>query len=181
MKKLIFLFAAATLALTSCEGPMGPPGPQGMPGQNGQDGQDGRDGQNGQNGRDGEGTNWFKTNPITIRTRDWQLDGNAGDLNSYYYCKVRVPQLTQHIYNTGSVVAYIENLDGKKNGMPFVYHRGDVGKNGEDILWTETYDFDFYVEDSTGGWVTFYLTYSDFNTQVNPEEDKTFYIVAFWQ
>ncbi len=171
------------MMLAACEGPegpMGPAGPQGAPGQNGQNGADGRDGDDGRNGLDGSGTHWFKTDPITIRPRDWSVDGGVGNLNSFYYYKVRVPELTRHIYENGSVIAYVENLEGKKNGMPFVFHRGTVLDNGQEYTWTETYDFDFSA-DSWTGWITFYLTYSDFNTNIDPDEDKTFYVVAFWE
>ena len=160
--------------LTACEGPegpMGPAGPQGIPGQNGRNGQDGKD------GRDGSGTKWFSI-PITVQSSEWGLtNGNAEDLNSYWFAAKPLPELTKHIYDNGSVIAYIENIDGIKNGMPFVWHKGEV-QNGKLFLWTETYDYDFTVG-STGGEIGFYVTYSDFSTNIRPET-KTFHVVLLW-
>jgi hypothetical protein len=175
MKKLLFILAS-TLILAACEGPMGPPGPQGLPGAPGQNGQDGRDGQNGYNGKDGEGTNWTRRK-ITINPDSWTvMNGNPGDLNTFFFASVPWNELTQYIYDNGSVVAYIENYDGVKNGMPFVLHRGEKDDNGNDILWTETYDFDF-----SPGELGFYLTYSDFSTRIRPDKPVDFYIIMFWQ
>ena len=176
MKKIIILFAAATLALSSCEGPMGPPGPPGVPGQNGQDGQDGRDGRDGQRGEDGAGLHWFKSNPIVINSNQWELtNGAPGELNSFYSVRVRSTWLTREIFDNATIVAYVENGEGKKHAMPFVWHRGDFDDNGNKIEWTETFEFEFEQE-----WMTFYIRYSDFATEVRPGTE-TFHVIALWE
>lgn len=152
MKKLLFLFLS--LLLISCEGdigPAGPMGPQGEPGQN---------------------TDWC-VKSFTIDRSEWRLAGNPGALNSYFYVDKNIKELTKFVFNEGSVIAYFESNTGIKNGMPYVLHKGDKDSKGE-FLWTQTYDFDFYV-----GGVRFYLTYSDFNTQITPDTE-TFHIVLMW-
>ncbi len=157
MKKLLYILTTAALFI-ACEGPQGPVGPKG---------QDGKD------GKDGESANWYSTS-ITVHQNEWILNGNPGDLNSYFYAYKPLSQLTDYIYERGSVIAYIETEEGIKNGMPFVLHLGE--QSGEyDFLWTQTYDFDF-----TSGEVGFYVTYSDFSTSIRPSTE-TFHIVMFWK
>lgn len=171
------MFIAATaLILAACEGPMGPigpMGPQGAPGQNGYNGQDGRDGRD---GHDGEGTKWFRQK-FTVYPEEWGVDNGApGQLNTFFFALKELPELTREVYDNGSVIAYIENAEGIKNGMPFVWPRGEVTDGGKnDYLWTEIYDFDFAV-----GEVGFYLRYSDFETGVRPLDPITFYVVLIW-
>lgn len=100
------------------------------------------------------------------------MEGRPGDLNTYFVAYKRFDQLTPEVYDHGSVIAYIETDDGVKNGMPFVLHKGMPEGNDGAYLWTETYDFDFTV-----GEVGFYLTYSDFSTDIIPEFPQTFHIV----
>lgn len=160
--------------LAACEGPMGPVGPMGPPGVPGQNGQNGQDGDDGRDGEDGEGTKAY-TQEFTILPHHWQLVGNPNELNSFFVATKQFDRLTQDVYESGSVIAYVENHDGVKNGMPFVWHKGGLNDWNEEILWTETYDFDFTV-----GEVRFYLTYSDFSTDITPDEIKTFHIVLLW-
>ncbi len=173
MKKLLLLVLVA-VTFIACEGPTGPMGPSGHDGQNGMNGQDGKDGQNGLDGKDGEnGTNWYVTS-FTIQPNEWELVGKAGDLNSYFFVDKPLSNLSEFIYKEGAVIGYIENVSGVKNGLPYVLHRGGEDDKGE-FLWTETADFDFYP-----GGVGFYLTYSDFNTQLRPDKAKIFHIVLMW-
>lgn len=169
MKKFMFLFVAAiSLLLVSCEGPEGPMGPRGY------DGYDGLDGKDGIDGKDGYGTNWYVAK-FTVKESDWLLSGNSGDLNSFFYADKPLKELDEFVFNSGTIVAYIETAKGVKNGLPYVLHLGGSDDKGE-FLWTQTYDFDFWQ-----GGVRFYLTYSDFNTQVGPEKgDQTFHVVLMW-
>ena len=146
----------------ACEGPEGPMGPQGLPGQNGQNGRD---------GRDGEGTNWLSI-PITVTADEWVLKGGPGDLNSYFVAYKPLKELSKYIYDKGSVIAYIET-DRAKHGMPFVLHMG-AAENGQEFLWTQTYDFDFMP-----GEIGFYVSYSDFETSIKPAAE-TFHVVILW-
>ncbi len=154
MKKTLFFAIFATILLTACEGPIGPMGPAGY------------------NGKDGESTNWYTTS-FTINKDEWKLKGAPGDLNSYFCVYKPLNMLNDYVYRYGTVIAYIETDKGVKNGMPFVLHLGEVS-NGKEFLWTQTYDFDFTV-----GEIGFYITYSDFNTQIRPGTE-IFHIALMW-
>lgn len=156
MKKVLFILLVS-ITFLACEGPEGPMGPQGIPGAHGED---------------GYGTQWF-TKTIKVKASEWQLLGDVGELNSYFYVDKNIPELTDYIYHKGTVLAYIESEKGIKNGLPFVSHRGGADSQGE-FLWTQTYDFDFQ-----SGKMSFYFTYSDFSTWIDPE-DTTFHIVFMW-
>ncbi|MDR2969046.1 MAG: membrane lipoprotein lipid attachment site-containing protein [Tannerellaceae bacterium] len=158
MKRILVVFLAM-IALSACEGPMGPAG------RDGRDGTDGRDGQ--------DGTKWY-TASFTVNKSDWKLSGRAGDLNTYFYADKSIPELTDFVFDEGLVVGYIQTGTDVRNGMPFVLHQGEA-VDGAEFLWTETYDFDY-----SPGMLRFYLTYSDFNTQVLPESE-TFHIVLMWE
>ncbi|NDV81698.1 hypothetical protein D0T87_06830 [Bacteroides sp. 51] len=166
--KRVFLLLALAISFMACEGPVGPMGPSGMDGMNGRDGMDGKD------GKDGIGTNWL-TKTFTIQPHEWELVGTPGELNSFFLVDRKLPELTKDIFKERAVIAYIKTDDGYKNGMPYVLHKGGTGDNGKEFIWTQTYDFDY-----SEGWVGFYLTYSDFNTQLKPEDPTTFYIVLMW-
>ncbi|WP_165022556.1 hypothetical protein [Dysgonomonas sp. ZJ279] len=168
MKKLlILLFTVLTFA--ACEGPEGP---MGMTGLTGQQGEQGPQGVQGEPGEPGYGTSWYVTS-FTIQSSEWQLMGAPGELNSYYYLDKSLPELNNFVFNQGTVVAYIETEKDIKNGLPYVLHKGGSDNQGE-FLWTQTFDFDFYPKG-----VRFYLTYSDFNTQI-PPDTETFHIVLMW-
>ncbi len=155
--KRIFFILLATITLIACEGPMGPQGPMGP---------------SGPEGEPGYGANWYTTS-FTIHKSDWMLAGNAGDLNTYFFADIDIPQLSNDIYRDGTVIGYIETYKNVKNGLPFVLHMGDE-QGGIEFLWTQTYDFDF-----SPGSIRFYITYSDFNTQISPDTE-TFHIVLMW-
>lgn len=174
MKKGLFLLTTI-LFLIACEGPMGPQGPigpQGPQGKQGAQGEQGAQGPQGPQGEDGYGSNWYVTS-ITVNENEWKLKGTAGDLNSYFYVYKPLSQLTQYVYDNGSVIAYIDMGEGVKNGMPYVLHLGEA-VDAKEFLWTQTYDFDFYE-----GGIGFYVTYSDFNTQFRPGTEK-FHVVLMW-
>lgn len=158
MKK-VFLLLVLAVSFMACEGPMGPAGMDGM---------DGRD------GKDGQGTSWFSKS-FTIQPHEWKLKGKPGELNSYFFVEKEIPELTLEIYRKKAVLAYIQTDTGIKNGMPYVLHQGDTYDNGKEFIWTQTYDFDY-----SEGWVGFYLTYSDFSTEIRPDRAETFHIVLMW-
>ena len=167
MKKALLLLVLA-VSFMACEGPMGPMGPAGPSGQNG------KDGQNGQDGEDGYGANWFAKTFI-IQPNEWERVGQPNELNSYFVVDKKLPELTQDIFREKAVIAYIQTANGVKNGMPYVLHKGGTNDEGKEIIWTQTYDFDY-----SEGWVGFYLTYSDFSTQIVPEEPVTFHVILMW-
>lgn len=156
MKKVLSVLLVAML-FVACEGPEGPMGAQGPVGPKGEP---------------GEGTNWYITS-FTINENEWELVGEPNELNSYYVVDKPLKELTKRIYESGTVVAYIETVKGMKNGLPYVLHLGVEGNLGE-LLWTQTYDFDFYP-----GGVGFHVTYSDFETNIRPGTE-TFHVVVMW-
>lgn len=162
MKKIIFLAIATITAIVfiSCEGDDGPMGPAGP---------------TGPKGEPGYGTEW-SIKEFTVAENEWILSGKPGDLNSFFYADKSFSDLTDYVFKEGSILAYIETAKGIKNGLPYVLHLGQEGENNKEFLWTQTYDFDFWV-----GGVRFYLTYSDFNTDLGPEkESKKFHVVLMY-
>ncbi len=139
MKKgiLLIILAAGTL-LTSCEGPQGPMGPMGPQGVQGPQGPNGN-----------SFANW-KIVDCTVRDLDWQV---APD---YYFCEVRINDLTPTVVDFGTVLAYrylsASIDDPTQQILPYTRHQSD-GVN----LWTETIDYEF-----TDNLITFYVTNSDF-------------------
>jgi len=156
MKKITFVLLAVVMFI-ACEGPEGPMGPQGP---------------QGQVGEPGYGVSWYTTS-FTINESDWLLSGRAGDLNTYFYADRNISQLTDVVFDEGTVVGYIQTSKDVKNGLPFVLHMGEES-GGDEFLWTQTYDFDY-----SPGMVRFYITYSDFNTQISPGAE-TFHIILMW-
>ena len=146
MKKITLILLSA-ITFIACEGPMGP------------------------EGEPGYGTNWYTTS-LTINSSDWSLSGAPGDLNTYFFADMDIPQLSDFIYREGTVIGYIQTAGSVKNGLPYVLHFGEEG--GKEFLWTQTYDFDF-----SPGMIRFYITYSDFNTQISPGTE-TFHIILMW-
>lgn len=159
MKKIL-LFLVVAITMASCEGKMGPMGPEGP------------QGEIGEKGDPGEGSQWH-TETFTIKAEDWILKGQQGELNSFYYADVKIPTLTDRIFDEGTVIGYISTAENVKNGLPFVIHAGDQ-VDGKTQLWTQTYDFDFEP-----GWIRFYATFSDFQTQITPR-GETFHIILMW-
>lgn len=157
MKKLLFGMAAVSTAVViallfvACEGPRGPMGPP---------------------GHDGDGNGWYSTS-FTVTENQWELVGAPDELNSYYVAYKAIPQLDNYVFNMGTVIVYID-VEGAKNSMPYVWHRGMNDGSG-DYLWTETYDFDFMP-----GEMGFYCTFSDFYTGRNRPGLATFYVTLLW-
>lgn len=178
MKKLLLLFSII-FTLSACEGdtgPMGPTGPQGGEGQQGQKGDQGDKGDKGDKGDPGDGGVGWYIKTFTVKKDAWTLVGQPGEVKSYFYADLKIPELNEHVFKDGTVIGYFVSTDNGteyKNGLPYVIHTG-VEENGKQELWTQTYDFDF-----TPGWVRFYVTYSDFKTQSTPE-DETFSVVLMW-
>lgn len=162
MKKITLLLLTA-IALIACEGPEGPMGPMGP---------EGPQGATGPEGEPGYGTNWYTTS-FTINKSEWLISGDPGDLNTYFFADKDIPQLSNYIFREGTVIGYIQTANNVKNGLPYVLHMGEE-LEGKEFLWTQTYDLDF-----SPGMIRFYITYSDFNTQISPGSE-TFHIILMW-
>lgn len=159
MKKIVF-FLMLAVALASCKG---------------DDGIDGRDGRDGVDGKNGEGTNWHTT-AVTVKEADWILEGGKpNETGTNYYAKVDVKELTQWVYDEGTVLAYYSPDKGVKVGLPYIRLQGfDEEETGNQYTWTETIDFEFKT-----GEIYLYVNSSDFITE-NPPQTMTFHIVLMW-
>ncbi|WP_101689129.1 hypothetical protein [Dysgonomonas massiliensis] len=126
----------------------------------------------GEDGRDGVGAN-IVTRQIVIHQSDWRLQGEPFQLGSYYYATVAIPELTPYVMSQGIKLAYIEPADGVQVGIPYVVHKGEEF-SGKELLWTSTYDCEYEV-----GYVTFIVTYSDFDTWKSPDTEY-FNVLLTW-
>ena len=138
MKKNVLLLSLLTLTIVSCEGPMGPRGEQ------------------------GDGVEWIITN-YTVYDKDWILVGRPGALGSYYMYEFPEPKLTSYVCEKGNVFGYrwLDNITQTPLGQVVVIGESD-GK-GNEFLFTEVYSFSFRP-----GFITFYIDYSDFETEIRP-------------
>lgn len=157
MKKITcFLLVIASVAFSSCVGPQGPQGPQGEP---------------------GTSTQWKIIN-LTVPTGNWELASNDDDTNPYYYATFDVPELDDFIYDQGLTKCYIEFNRGTDNAyqqeLPYVRHFEAYNDNNEQIIWTQTVDYDFGI-----GFVNVYVTFSDFFVDERPET-MDFRLVLMW-
>ncbi len=149
MKRLSIL-SVILLFLFACEGDTGPMGPPGEPGISGE-----------------SGMNWLIVE-YTFKPEDWVLEGEVGidELNSRWVASYPVPEIKDFIYKNGVIVVYCypEGRGGLKTPLPYVLHYG-VEDESKNFLWTQT--LHYTVEEEN---IHFYLTYSDFATNVSPTD-----------
>ncbi len=146
MKRLSVL-SIVLLFLFACEGdpgPMGPSGPMGPP---------------------GEEMN-LTTVKYTFLPEDWRLEGEANVINSRWVASFSLEDITNHIYNDGTIIVYYypEGRGRIKTPLPYVLSYGIVEETKE-YRWSQVLHYE--VEE---GMIHFYLTYSDFATNVEPSE-----------
>jgi hypothetical protein len=160
MKKILFTLLLVTFSFTACEGPPGPPGPSGT---------------------DGMGSYW-KVIERTIKPNQWELvteekDGYPNDLGSYYFYEFGMPELTDNIVNDGLVMVYYYNSNYTTwSPLPYIVPAYDFDANGNEILYTESYSFD-YTRESVG----LYFDVSNFYTgDYKPRRDMTFKVVIIY-
>lgn len=158
MKKILSILTL-TLLTTACQGPMGPQGPQGP---------------------QGEGVNW-KVYDFTIPSSAWELVNGENQFDSYYIYTLSgkdAPIELQYVVdNLGDASGYyVSRLNGEDLFAPLPYesYYGTTNEYGEEILWSETYKFDF-----TRSTLSFLVYYSDFMTDIRPGE-ATFRISLKW-
>lgn len=122
-------------------------------------------GEDGMDGLDGLGVGLLTKN-VRVDADEWILSGEPYEIGSYYYATVAVPELTYDVLNKGLKLAYIKPATGIQVGLPYVLHKGEV-IGGKEYFWTQTYDCEYEV-----GYVTFILTYSDFDTWKAPDRES---------
>ena len=103
--------------------------------------------------------------------------GSSNALNSYYQFVFNdVRELTDFVYTDGAVTGYLYQGNGSEEvqtPLPYTLPIGTI-VNGNELLWTETTTFDYQA-----GSVAFYINYSDFATDVQPETME-FRVVLHW-
>ena len=112
-------------------------------------------------GEPGEGVTWKILN-YTVDGRDWNLVGRPADLGSYYMYEFRENELTKFVCEMGNVFGYIWLDNDTQTPLSQIVHLGEY-IDGRDYLFTETYSFSFRP-----GYITFYIDYSDFATDIRP-------------
>lgn len=142
MKKFFIYFAVAFMALTavSCQGERGPMGPQGP-----------------------AGSANISTVDLKVNAADWQWDSNG----KYFYAQFPVNQITEEIYDYGTIACYREYNYGTKNAyqisLPEVKHI-ETEVDGAPYYYQQTIDYSFGV-----GFVEIVLTISDYFYETSPE------------
>lgn len=108
-----------------------------------------------------------QTISLKVNANDWtEYIGNSGE--RYYYCFVRINEITSTIYERGGVMAYID-FDDRQQALPYVRHM----RNSAGNMWTRTIDYDV-----TRDGVTFYVTNSDF--AIDPPGTMYFKVLLIW-
>lgn len=81
---------------------------------------------------------------------------SSPDMPVYYAATFNVPELTQWVYNTGTLTCEVVFSDARQP-LPYVtHHANDMGQ-----IWTRTVDFQYGVRT-----VTIFVTNSDFYDEV---------------
>jgi len=122
---------------------------------------EGQPGLPGRNGEDGESTQWF-VQDYDVLSSQWRPAEESGD-GYYFKCfeyEVRVPQLTEFVFDKGYVGCYlvwdIIREDGKKytyqRPLPYTIYGIDNG-----FAYSENYSFEIRPQ-----YVKFIVKYSDF-------------------
>jgi hypothetical protein len=114
-------------------------------------------------GEPGEGIIW-KIMEYEVKQGEWILVGRAGDLNSYYTYEFRESELTKFVCEKGNVFGYRKFGNNEQTPLGQVLVFGESDDYGTEYLFTEVYSFSFRP-----GYITFYVDYSDFATDISPE------------
>jgi len=67
-----------------------------------------------------QGTDMF-VDYIDARGADWQLSGTEGQPGCYVYQEFRFDEITDAVLNTGAVLVYLVDADGRDNILPYVF------------------------------------------------------------
>lgn len=112
---------------------------------------------------------------VVVNAQDWQYTGKNTDTtpynNNYFFATVRVPEITENVFDYGQVQAYIvydrTSKDPIQHLLPYVRH---YEEQLNDTIWnyyTETVDCTYGI-----GWIEFNYRASDFayedNVDINP-------------
>ena len=113
-------------------------------------------------GPPGDGVNWDIIK-YTVYERDWNLVGRPGDLGSYFMYEFSETALTSFVCEKGNVFGYRWLDNNTQTPLGQVVVMGEKDNHGNEFLFTEVYSFSFRP-----GYITFYVDYSDFATEILP-------------
>ena len=113
-------------------------------------------------GPPGDGVNWDIIK-YTVYERDWNLVGRPGDLGSYFMYEFSETALTSFVCENGNVFGYRKLDNNTQTPLGQVVVMGESDGKGNEFLFTEVYSFSFRP-----GYITFYVDYSDFATDIRP-------------
>ena len=105
---------------------------------------------------------------LQVNGDDWVENTDSEGLNRYYSASFTMPEITNTVYDWGSVNAYI-TFDNAQQVLPYVRHY----ENNEGVMLTRTVDYEYMPTK-----LNIYSTNSDF-FQTMPET-MTFRVVLIW-
>jgi len=111
----------------------------------------------------------FYSRDYTVNLSDWKV-GTDDASGMYYYCEFQEPNLTQYIYNSGVMQAFLYTNNGNISPLPFNdYWIDDTG-----YMSTEQITCEFVP-----GYITFIVKASDHNSNLPPSYDAYDFTVRF--
>jgi len=99
------------------------------------------------------------TKDYTVKSADWK-EGKDDPSGTYLYCEFKEPNLTQEVYDYGTMQAFLWMSGNNLTPLPF-----DDFWNNEYGMWTEQVTCEFQP-----GYVTFILKYSDHTPDASPPD-----------
>lgn len=112
---------------------------------------------------------------VVVKASDWKYTGLTSDEtpynNNYFLADVRVPEITEQVFDYGEVQAYIvydrNTKDPMQHLLPYVRHYEEQLPDSSWSYYTETVDCTHGI-----GWIEFNYRASDFayedNVNINP-------------
>ncbi len=153
MKKY-FVFICMIAGIIGCTGPQGPKGDKGDPGV------------------------VTKIVNVTVPKNAWTYTNYTNEseepfANNYFYSTVKMPEITESVFDYGSVAAYVvynrTTKDASQHLLPYTRHYEEKRTDGQWYYYTETVDCTYGI-----GWIEFNYRASDFayedDTSINPIE-----------
>lgn len=112
---------------------------------------------------------------VVVNASDWRYTGKNSDEsaynNNFFFASVRVPEITENVFDYGEVQAYIvydrNTKDPMQHLLPYVRHNEEQLPDSSWSYYTETVDCTHGI-----GWIEFNYRASDFayedNVNINP-------------
>jgi len=108
---------------------------------------------------------------FTVNQKDWQV-GTDDVSGMYYYFEFKVPNLTQYIYNNGTMQAFLYTNNGNVSPLPF----NDYWiEDGTGYMYTEQITCEFVP-----GYVTFIIKSSDHQAILPHYNNYDFNVRFMW-